>query len=191
MPKTFTAIVCCKSFWKSETVTSTTCEHWCMPNKFGWIVCWNRKEDMWLYYIIKLILLYHYHDVWYRHVFAEFWHRIHVHWLKTPGLMLCIPLSRMSQTCHHNFCFQKMFKINVWWAYHHDLSVARRTQLQMFCVIKSHFHNFWNHVSWQVAILRFYLCNEIVPSSKEVNILDYQIMDVRQQWSLRYLLCLD
>ena len=39
-----------------------------------------------LYHILSwFTIVWFYHDVWFWHVFAEFWHRLH--WLKTPGLM--------------------------------------------------------------------------------------------------------
>ena len=39
-----------------------------------------------LYHISSwFTIVWFYHDVWFWHVFAEFWHRLH--WLKTPGLM--------------------------------------------------------------------------------------------------------
>ena len=59
-----------------------------MLNKVTWIeilVFWNRKEDMPLYHISWFTIFWFYHHVWFWHVFAEFWHRLH--WLKTPGLM--------------------------------------------------------------------------------------------------------
>ena len=46
----------------------------------------QKRRCMQLYHILSwFTIVWFYHDVWFWHVFAEFWHRLH--WLKTPGLM--------------------------------------------------------------------------------------------------------
>ena len=51
----------------------------------------NRKEVVChcIIFLSWFIIVWFYHDVWFWHVFAEFWHRLH--WLKTPGLMPSTP----------------------------------------------------------------------------------------------------
>ena len=98
MPKTFTAIVRTVTF---EKLCDGTCGQWCTPSKVSWIgiimiiVCgrtceqwckvtwivfWNRKEGMpspdaiLSYFQTDYTIVWLYHDVWYKHVFAEFWY---------------------------------------------------------------------------------------------------------------------
>ena len=76
-------------------VCGRTCEQWCKVTWIGIIVFCNRKEGMpsldaiLSYFQTDYTIVWLYH-VWYvqlyKHVFAEFWHRLH--WLKTLGLML-------------------------------------------------------------------------------------------------------
>ena len=79
-----------KVSWIGIIVCGRACEQWCKVTWIGIIVFCNRMEDMPLYHIFKLIiLLFGFIMMFdtYKHVFAEFWYRLH--WLKTLGLMLC------------------------------------------------------------------------------------------------------
>ena len=75
---------CSKLLWVTIQllkVCGTTCVHWCMPKV-------NRlRKEVWLYHFkADYAIVWFYHYVWYCHVFAEFWHRLH--WLKHQAIKL-------------------------------------------------------------------------------------------------------
>ena len=71
-----------KVSWIGITVCGRACEQWCKVTWIGWIgiiVFCNRMEDMpnvVSYFQTDYTIVWFYHDVWYKHVFAEFWHRL-------------------------------------------------------------------------------------------------------------------
>ena len=57
------------------------------------------------------------------------------------------------------------------------ISVACRTLLEMFCVVKPHFAAFFTtfqeHMAWQPCWIQVLFSNEKAPSTKEMGILEY------------------
>ena len=63
-----------------------------------------------LYHILSwFTIVWFCHDVWFWHVFAEFWHRLH--WVKTPGLMpsTLVSLYTYSKMYQNDFAGRHVF----------------------------------------------------------------------------------